>query len=112
MKTIRTLMLLTMIGMVGTAWAQPLKILCDSDPPAQFIGADGQLTGYTVELVRDIQKRVGNDDPISIVPWARGYEMIRHQPNVVLFLMAHTPERASQFKWVGPVLELEFGFYQ
>ena len=105
-------MLLTMIGMVGTAWAQPLKILCDSDPPAQFIGADGQLTGYTVELVRDIQKRVGNDYPISIVPWARGYEMIRHQPNVVLFLMAHTPERASQFKWVGPVLELEFGFYQ
>lgn len=69
------------------------------------------MTGYTVELVRDIQKRVGNHDPIQVVPWARGYKAIEAEPNVVLFLMTRTADRNPLFQWVGPVLEVEFGLF-
>ena len=78
---------------------------------AQFLDADGRLTGYTIELVQEIQKRVGNTDAIQMVPWARGYEQIQRESNVVLFMMSRTAERNDLFKWVGPVLETVFGFY-
>ena len=95
----------------GLSAAQPLTILTENDPPSQFIGSDGELTGYTVELVRSIQRLVGNRDAIRIVPWARGYQAALNEPQVVLFLMARTAERKDLFQWVGPVLELEYGLY-
>ena len=97
--------------MALSASAQPLIILCENDPPAQFRDVEGNLTGYTVELVREIQKRVGNQDEIKMVPWARGYEMIQKYPDVVLFQMSRSAEREKMFNWVGPVQELIYGFY-
>ena len=91
--------------------AQSLNILCENDPPLQFRDVKGNLSGYTVELVREIQKRVGNQDEIKMVPWARGYNMIQKYPNVVLFQMSRSPEREKLFNWVGPVHELVYGLY-
>lgn len=95
----------------GWVAAQSLTLLTENDPPSQFVGPDGALTGYTVELVRAVQGKVGNRDEIKIVPWARGYQMVRDEPNVALFLMARTAERNSLFQWAGPVLEVEYGLY-
>lgn len=103
--------LIASVLMALSASAQSLIILCENDPPVQFRDAEGNLTGYTVELVREIQKRVGNQDEIKVVPWARGYDMIQKHPNVVLFQMSRSAEREKQFNWVGPVLELDYGFY-
>lgn len=91
--------------------ATPLTLLTENDPPSQFAGPDGEPTGYTVELVRAVQRKLGSQDDIKIVPWARGYQMVQNEPNVALFLMARTAERNSLFQWVGPVLEVEYGLY-
>lgn len=99
----------------GWLAAQPqvpaLTLLTENDPPSQFVGPDGELTGYTVELVRSVQRKLGSQEEIKIVPWARGYQMVQSEPNVALFLMARTAERNGLFQWVGPVLELEYGLY-
>lgn len=99
----------------GWLAAQPpapaLTLLTENDPPSQFVGPDGELTGYTVELVRALQRTLGSRDEIKIVPWARGYQMVQSEPNVALFLMARTAERNNLFQWVGPVLALEYGLY-
>ena len=91
--------------------AQSLTIYCEEDPPMQIKNADGSLTGMTVELVREIQKRVGNQDPIQMVPWARGLEALESQPNTILFSMGRTAERNPLFQWVGPIAESTFGLY-
>lgn len=78
-----------------------LSIYCEFDPPFQFLDASGSPTGYAVGLVREIQKRVGNTDPIEIVPWARGHNDVLKKPNIVLFSMARTAERENLFRWVG-----------
>ena len=103
--------LLVGVTMALSASAQSLNILCENDPPAQFRDADGNLTGYTIELVSEIQKRVGNQDEIKMLPWSRGYDMIQKYPNVVLFQMSRTPEREELFNWVGPVHESVYGLY-
>lgn len=91
--------------------AQPLVIYCEDDPPSQFQNSDNSLSGFAVDLVREIQKRVHNDDPILMVPWARGYYAIQHAPNVLLFSMARTVERNPLFQWIGPILESQYGFF-
>lgn len=91
--------------------AETLTLLTEAAPPWQVLGPDGEAAGPAVEVVREIQRRVGNSDPIRLVPWARGYATLTGQPNVALFLMARTKERNPQFQWVGPVVESVYSFY-
>ena len=91
--------------------AQNLGIYCENDAPFQFMGPDGKLTGMNVEFVQEIQKRVGNTDPIQMVPWARGLAYLDTKPNTVLFSMSRTAERNELYQWVGPVAEVVFGLY-
>lgn len=87
-----------------------LTILCEDDPPFQLKTEQGTLSGFTVELVRAIQKEVGNSDPIALVPWPRGYAMAQTEKDVVLFSMMRTAERNPRFHWVGPIKETRWIF--
>jgi len=95
----------------GAVQAHPLTIYTEISPPDQFLDPDGKLTGFTVELVRELQKRVNNTDPIEVVPWIRGYRELETKPDVVLFAMARTAERNALFSWVGPINEDIYYFY-
>ena len=92
-------------------FAGPLTIYTEISPPDQFLGSDGQPTGYSCEVVREIQRRIGNTDPIKVVPWIRGYHKIQERPNVVLFSMARSKDRDPLFQWVGPIRETVYNFY-
>ena len=91
--------------------AQGISIYCEDDTPLQFVGADGKLSGFTIEIVKEIQKRVGNKDEIHMVPWPRGVAKLNTEPNSMLFTMARTEERNPQYQWIGPVVETTYGFY-
>jgi polar amino acid transport system substrate-binding protein len=93
------------------AFAQQLTILCEDDKTLQFRTADGKPAGFAVELVQELQKRVGNKDEIQAVPWARGLAMLNKMPNTLLFSMARTAERNAQYQWIGPIFENVYGFY-
>lgn len=90
---------------------QNLTIYCEDEPPNQFVGPDGGITGMTVDISTEIKRRIGNQDPIQMVPWARGYDAALKLPNTVLFTVSRSAERNSLFNWVGPVHELCFSFY-
>ncbi len=92
-------------------FARELYIYCEIGERLQMIDEDGELSGLTVDVVREIQKRVGNNDPIEVVPWARGYDDALNNPNTILFSMSRTKERNHLFDWVGPVSEITFGFW-
>jgi polar amino acid transport system substrate-binding protein len=87
-----------------------LSILTEEYPPFNFT-QERKLTGITTQVVQEITRRLGIDDNIEVVPWARGYERLSTEANVVLFSTARTPERESLFHWVGPIYSLRFGFY-
>jgi polar amino acid transport system substrate-binding protein len=91
--------------------AQTLALYCEEDRPLQFYGADGQLTGLTIEIVQEIQKRVGNNDKIQVVPWARGIDKINNNPNTLLFSMARTQDREDAYQWIGPIMANIYGLY-
>lgn len=95
-----------------TAFSAPkLTIYTEESPPDQMLDKNGNLTGFAVEIVNEIQKRLKTNYPLEVVPWARGYKAAQTEPNVILFSTNRTAERDPQFHWVGPLAETSFGFY-
>jgi len=57
-----------------------------------------------VETLKLIWRKLGaGEQPIRVVPWARGYEIALKEKDSVLFSMSRTAEREALFKWVGPI---------
>ncbi|MCP3873599.1 MAG: ABC transporter substrate-binding protein [Desulfobacteraceae bacterium] len=79
-----------------------MTILTENLPPLNYV-KDGVLLGSSVEIVKEIQQRIGSNEPIQVFPWARAYRLALEEENVVLFGMTHTKERHDKFKWVGPL---------
>jgi ABC-type amino acid transport substrate-binding protein len=79
-----------------------LTILTENLPPLNYVD-NGKLVGPSVEIVEEIQKRVGSGEPIQVYPWARAYKMALEEKNIILFGMTYTKVRQEKFKWVGPL---------
>src|SRR5881397_3481136 len=80
-----------------------LQLLTEEYPPLSFT-RDGKVSGLSVEIVEEIQRRVGSRVPIQVLPWARAYRMAQEQPDVALFGTTRTAERDKLFQWVGPIV--------
>ncbi len=90
--------------------AANMTILTEEDPPFSF-SENGTVSGAATQVVREIARRLRIADDIDVLPWARGYQRLRTEPNVVLFSTARTQERESLFHWVGPLFSVRLGFY-
>lgn len=72
-------------------------------PPANYL-IDEKLVGVTVDSLKTMWSFLEIDEqPVTIVPWARGYQLALDRPNTALFTMSRTASREKLFKWVGPV---------
>lgn len=92
------------------AAAPALKIYAMESPPVSFSDG-GRATGLVVEVAREIQRRVGSDDPIDIVPWARANSVAGVEPNVVVLSIVRTAERERTLRFVGPIFQTEMWGY-
>jgi polar amino acid transport system substrate-binding protein len=102
MKKLILLVASVFLVLVQPLLSAELTILTENLPPLNYV-KDGMLVGPSVEIVKEIQKRVGSSEEIKVYPWARGYKMALEDENVVLFGMTHTEVREDIFKWVGPL---------
>ena len=100
----RLFLIVTSIVLIAgqSALCEELTILTENLPPLNYID-NGVLVGPSVEIVKEIQKRVGSEEQIQVYPWARAYKMALEDQNVILFGMTYTKVRKDKFKWVGPL---------
>lgn len=105
-----TCILVALFVLPGGVPAAELHILTEENPPLNF-EKDGQPAGFSVEIVREILRRLNHSEPIRLTPWARGLQMLDTQPNVVLFSTARTPERDARYQWVGPLCIMHWCFF-
>jgi polar amino acid transport system substrate-binding protein len=105
MKKIKAVFIVVLIFCCAASVpAEELVILTENLPPMNFV-KDGVLIGPAVEIVRDIQRRVGSKEQIQVYPWARAYKMALEEKNIILFGMARIKVREDKFKWIGPIAE-------
>lgn len=99
------------VFLTSSAGAENLQILTSEIPPMVFT-KDNKLTGYCIDLVQEIQRRIGNQTEIQVVPWSRAYHTGKTKGDVMLICPKRTPDRENLFKWVGPVHESTTNFYK
>lgn len=97
----KSLTLATLWLLSGFTFAQELQILAVEEPPSSFENRHRNPAGFAVDIVREIQQRVKNTTPISIVPEARALLLASKQPNVLMFGFSRTPQREDQFHWIS-----------
>ena len=102
MKKLFIIMASLFLVSVQPVQSAELTILTENLPPLNYV-KDGVLVGPSVEIVKEIQRRVGSREQIKVYPWARAYKMALEEENIVLFGMTHTKVREDQFKWIGPL---------
>ncbi len=118
--------LLLMLGGHAGVWAQPglaaspspaeaektqLHLVTEASPYVYAQG--GKVAGPATEILERVMAASGiSAYDIKLYPWARAYDLALKQPNVLIYLIARTPEREGRFKWVGEMLRLDFDFYR
>lgn len=88
-----------------------LRILTEDFEPISYIDTNGNLGGYGVEVVEEIQKLLGKDDKIQLLPWARAYNIALGEKDVLLFATTYTDERNKSFTFVGPLISGKIRLY-
>jgi polar amino acid transport system substrate-binding protein len=71
-------------------------------PPLNY-EENGHTRGFSVELARLMAREAGLPLEIRVLPWQRAMQSAATQPGSLLFSLTRTPERESQFQWVGPI---------
>jgi polar amino acid transport system substrate-binding protein len=109
-KVLGCLVLGVGLAFTGLVRAQTLQVLTTEVPPMAFV-KDGKLQGFCVDIVEEIQHRLGRSFPIAVMPWARAYHRAQSEPNTLLVCPKRTAEREQQFQWLGPLLSTSTGLY-
>ncbi len=98
------------ISSLAYSASNEIKIITCECPPLSY-NLDGKPSGPSVDIVKEIQKKLGTNEKIHIFPWARGYRMLQTKPNILLFSTTRTSDREYKYKWIGPIVEKRFSFY-
>lgn len=92
------------------ASAAELHLLTDDHPPLQFL-QQGQLKGYGVDLVHALAGLTGDRVRLDQTPLRRALLLAAQTPDTGVFLVLRSPERETQYRWVGPALDVQIGLY-
>jgi len=109
-RFLKVLAVAAVSGFLSLAQAKDLQIFTEENKPLNFTEG-GKVTGYATEIVQEIQKRIGTSEAIQVVPWARGFQAAKDEPDTMLYSTMRIEEREAFFKWVGPLTIVKTSFY-
>jgi len=108
------IILTTCLLLVATSLAvaaEKIIVVTEEFAPYNYT-ENGKLTGYSANIVEALLRRTDISYTIDTYPWARAYKMALQLPNVLIFTMARTPARESEFHWIGELADRKLYFYK
>lgn len=88
--------------LAGRARTLTLPAFTENLPPISYSEA-GEVRGFATELLRMMAEQAGITLSIEVMPWQRALQSAQAQPGSILYAVTRTPERESQFLWIGPI---------
>ncbi|MFO7712936.1 substrate-binding periplasmic protein [Desulfosarcina sp.] len=89
----------------------PLELYTEDSPPSSY-EENGRIRGLSADVVQEILRRIGQTQPVSLVPWARGFKVAQSNAGAAIFSTTRLPQREPHFHWVGPLYLQRWGFYR
>lgn len=94
-----------------SSWAQTVQVVTETTPFVYL--QDGKIAGPATEVLEKTLQLAGiKDYRLHIYPWARAYDIALTEPNVLIYLVARTPEREAKFQWVGEFMQTRYHLYK
>jgi polar amino acid transport system substrate-binding protein len=97
-------------SLLAAAPAGALTITTEENPPLNFT-KDGQVTGISTAVVREMIKRAGLSADIVILPWVQAYAKAKDNPDTCVYSAVRNTERESLFQWAGPIGRGEWSLF-
>ena len=96
---------LILSGCLLSIQAEPasLTVYTEHFPPYNFLHHD-EIVGINTELVQAICKKTATQCQFELYPWRRAYDNARRNSTGALFSTSRTPQRETEFHWVGPLV--------
>lgn len=91
--------------------AENIQILTVDEPPSSFLNEKGEPTGFSVDVVRELQKRLNNTSAIQIMPEARVIKTATESPDTLIFAFSRTPSREDKYHWIMHIIRKPWVFY-
>jgi polar amino acid transport system substrate-binding protein len=104
------LILIVTAAFANFAMAAELRLVSADFDPYSFSDGKGSK-GVMYEVVQEIARRVGQNNFIEFVPWARAQTIAKTQPNVGILPLARVPERESDYVWLLEILHDPYVFF-
>jgi len=98
------------LGLCQQVSAQTFRILTEEFPPYNYLQNE-QISGISVEITREILRRINHPDNIELMSWSNAYRLTQEQDGIVLFSTTRSPAREKLFKWVGPLVPNNLVFF-
>lgn len=93
----------------GSSGAMALRLLTEDYAPYAWNSVSSEPRGVSTDIVRELMRRA--QVPVltpELLPWARAYAITLTTPGTCLFSTVRNPEREAQFRWIGPIAQLEW----
>ncbi|WP_100643663.1 substrate-binding periplasmic protein [Alteromonas facilis] len=91
--------------------SSPLWVITNLEPLFSVRDERGQLTGYAVELVKNILIEAGLHTEILSAPWQRILVESEMKSDVLVFSLARTAEREELFHWLTPITQNAYSVF-
>lgn len=88
------------------------EILTVEEPPSSYVDDNGNISGFAVDVVREAQRRIGDNTAINVVPEARVLNIALNKPNALFFAFSKTPEREKKFHMISLLMFKPWVFYK
>lgn len=96
-------------GLALTQLQPAVRVVLEISPPHQT-WQHGEVGGLTTSLVRQLLAELQLSPVFEVYPWARAVKIAASTPNVLIYNIARTKERETQFDWIGPIAGYRLGF--
>ena len=83
--------------------AQAIHLTTEEYPPFNMSTVSGRITGYSMDVVKEMFKRANVEYDVELLPWQRAYKLALETPGYGVFSTTRTEAREPLFKWVTPV---------
>lgn len=93
----------------ASAWAQaPSTLYLTTEMAPYSVHTGDPAASLGTDVVREIMARTKLAYKIDVLPWKRAYTAALERRDACVYPTTRTPERESQFKWAGPIVDADW----
>lgn len=100
-----------LLGLSFHALAAPVPLVTEIFPPYQQLNADGQLYGWSTDVVQQLFTEAGLGYETQVLPWPRAVKIANEQAGTFIYSLLQTDERLPKYRWVVPLCPMRISFY-